>query len=60
MTRLALDRPVGLLAIAVMCAVAAPQAQTPEAKVLAAAISPGTIAQLARELHPHSVDRTLP
>ena len=48
MTRITLNRPVGLLAVAVMCAVATPQAQTPEAKVLAASISPGTIAQLAR------------
>ena len=41
-------RRVVVLLIAVICAMATPQAQTPEAKVLAAAISPGTIAQLVR------------
>ena len=47
-TSVAIARRVGLLVIAVMCAMATPRAQTPEAKVLKAPISPGTIAQLAR------------
>jgi hypothetical protein len=47
MTLTALARRIGLVAIAVTCAMATSQAQTPEAKVLAAAISPGTIARLA-------------
>ena len=48
MTLTARHRRVSLLVIAVMCATAAPRAQTPEARVLAAGISPGTVAQLAR------------
>jgi len=47
MTSTELVRRGSLLVVAVMCAMTALRAQTPEAKVLAAGISPGTIAQLA-------------